>query len=98
MLELSDVAKRYRRGREDVVALDGVDLEVAPGEFVAITGASGSGKSTLMNILGCLDRPTAGVYRFEGRDISSLSRTALAQNAPDRISKVPRDQRSCWLK
>jgi putative ABC transport system ATP-binding protein len=61
-----------------VSALDGVDLAVEPGEFVALRGSSGSGKSTLLNILGCIDRPTRGVYRLGGRDVSTLDRTEAA--------------------
>jgi len=79
LIELSDVTKTYQRGELPVRALDGVSLAIYPGEFVAIMGASGSGKTTLMNILGCLDRPTGGTYRFTGEDVSGLERDALAR-------------------
>src|SRR5690606_28793893 len=59
--------------------LHGVDLNIYPGEFVAIMGASGSGKSTLMNIIGCLDRPSGGEYLFEGRDVADFSSDDLAR-------------------
>jgi putative ABC transport system ATP-binding protein len=72
------VRKTYRTGDVEVEALRGVDLEIRDGEFVALMGASGSGKSTLMNLLGCLDRPTAGGYYFGGRDVSRLARDELA--------------------
>ena len=72
------LAKTYRLGRVDVPALQGVDVEVAPGEFVAIVGPSGSGKSTLMHILGCLDTPTAGRYLLDGEDVSALTGRRLA--------------------
>lgn len=78
MLELRGITKVYEMGEHSVLALDGVDLTIADGEFVAITGASGSGKSTLMNILGCLDTPTSGVYLLDGVDVSSLSEDDLA--------------------
>jgi putative ABC transport system ATP-binding protein len=78
VLELDNVSKTYDTGAVQVHALRGVSFAVAPGEFVALMGASGSGKSTLMNILGCLDHPTAGTYRFEGQDVGRLSRTQLA--------------------
>jgi putative ABC transport system ATP-binding protein len=78
LIELDDVHKVYRTEAGDVPALRGVTLRIDPGEFVAVVGASGSGKSTLMNLLGFLDRPTRGTYRFEGRDVSRLGRTALA--------------------
>jgi putative ABC transport system ATP-binding protein len=74
VIELENVTKVYDSGAAQVQALRGVSLAIHPGEFVAIIGASGSGKSTLMNVLGCLDRPTSGTYRFEGQDVSRLSR------------------------
>jgi putative ABC transport system ATP-binding protein len=78
LISLENVRKIYDTGTVKVPALRGVSLEVSPGEFAAIVGASGSGKSTLMNILGCLDRPTSGVYRLSGRDVSRLGRDELA--------------------
>jgi macrolide transport system ATP-binding/permease protein len=79
VIELKGVTKTYRTGDLEVQVLHGVDLSIEPGEFVAIIGASGSGKSTLMNILGCLDRPTSGIYRFMGHDVSRLERDELAR-------------------
>jgi putative ABC transport system ATP-binding protein len=78
VIELDKVEKVYDTGAVKVPALRGISLTVGPGEFVAIMGASGSGKSTLMNIIGCLDRPTKGTYRFDGQDVSRLSRKQLA--------------------
>ena len=77
-VRLDDVRKTYRTGEVEVHAVRGVSVEIAHGEFVALMGSSGSGKSTLMNILGCLDRPTAGRYFLDGEDVSSLSRDDLA--------------------
>ncbi|WP_159915439.1 MacB family efflux pump subunit [Pantoea sp. 18069] len=79
LIELHGVTKTYGEGELAVEVLHGIDLAIYPGELVAIMGASGSGKSTLMNILGCLDRPTTGTYRFMGRDVSSLGRDELAE-------------------
>jgi macrolide transport system ATP-binding/permease protein len=79
LIELVGVTKTYRSGDLAVEVLHGVDLTILPGEFVAIMGASGSGKSTLMNILGCLDKPTTGEYRFMGEDVSQLGRDELAR-------------------
>jgi macrolide transport system ATP-binding/permease protein len=78
LLTLEHVDKRYRNGDTEVRALDGVSLAVKRGEFVAIMGQSGSGKSTLMNIIGCLDRPSAGSYRVGGADVADLEPDALA--------------------
>ena len=72
LIELNEVYKIYPMGDADVHALDGVTLHIDRGEFVAIVGQSGSGKSTAMNIIGCLDVPTAGVYRLEGIDVSTM--------------------------
>ena len=79
LIELEGVTKTYRTGELAVEVLHGIDLAIHPGEFVAIVGASGSGKSTLMNILGCLDRPTTGSYRFLGKDVAGLGRDELAR-------------------
>jgi putative ABC transport system ATP-binding protein len=77
-VRLDDVRKTYRTGEVEVQAVRGVSIEIGQGEFVALMGSSGSGKSTLMNILGCLDRPTAGRYFLDGEDVSSLDRDQLA--------------------
>jgi len=83
VIDIRDLTKVYHLGEVDVRALDGVDLNVDTGDFVAIMGPSGSGKSTLMNIIGCLDRPTAGTYVLDGADVSELSRDqrAIIRNA-----------------
>ena len=72
LIELKDVYKIYQMGSEEVHALDGVDMTIDPGEFVAIVGQSGSGKSTAMNIIGCLDVPTSGTYHLGGIDVSTM--------------------------
>ena len=78
LIELSDVHRVYEMGTEQVRALDGVDLAIERGEYVAVMGASGSGKSTLMNLVGCLDRPTHGSYLLNGVEVESLDDEALA--------------------
>jgi putative ABC transport system ATP-binding protein len=79
MISLEGVTKVYGAGRAAVHALRGIDLAIRAGEFVAVMGPSGSGKSTCMNILGCLDVPTSGSYRFEGREVARLSRDQRAR-------------------
>jgi putative ABC transport system ATP-binding protein len=79
VIELRGVTRVYRSGRLEVAALRGVDLDVWPGDFLAVVGPSGSGKTTLMNIIGCLDRPTSGVYRLGGTPIESLTDDELAR-------------------
>jgi macrolide transport system ATP-binding/permease protein len=88
VIELRHISRLYRVGGTELRALDGVDLRIERGEFVAIMGASGSGKSTLMNICGCLDRPTGGQYLFEGVDLSRASEPALARLRSERIGFV----------
>ena len=77
-LHLEGVTKIYRKGANEVRALDGVDLDIEAGEFLTVVGPSGSGKTTFLNILGTLDTPTSGSYRFKDRDTSSLSANELA--------------------
>ena len=88
VIEFRNVSRIYRLGDSEVRALDGVDLTIGPGEFVAIMGSSGSGKSTLMNLCGCLDRPSGGEYLFEGVDAGKLSEPELARIRSERIGFV----------
>lgn len=78
VIELSDIKKIYKMGGEELYALNGIDLKIQDGEFVALMGPSGSGKSTLMNILGCLDRPSVGSYQLDGEEVAHLSDDKLA--------------------
>ncbi len=78
MIALRNITRRYRMGDEEVMALAGVDLDIARNEYVALVGPSGSGKSTLMNIIGCLDTPTSGSYLLNGRDTAKLGEVELA--------------------
>ena len=88
ILELTDICRSYRNGDEVVHALAGVSLQVKRGEFVAIMGTSGSGKSTMMHIIGCLDQPSSGDYRFDGVKVNALSATAVADLRNRRIGFV----------
>jgi ABC-type ATPase involved in cell division len=78
LIHTRDLVKVYRMGDSEVRALDGINVDVARGEFVAVMGPSGSGKSTFMNVVGCLDRPTRGEYRLDGRAVSEMARDQLA--------------------
>ena len=88
MIELKEIEKVYEMEAEDVRALRGVDLEIEGGEYAAIMGPSGSGKSTLMNIVGCLDTPSAGTYRLNGTDVSEMNPNELADVRNQQIGFV----------
>jgi len=79
LIQLHDLTKTYDMGASLVKALDGVDLDIAKGDYVAIMGPSGSGKSTLMNLIGCLDTPTSGSYILNGREVGAMDDNALAE-------------------
>ncbi|EJL6600823.1 ABC transporter ATP-binding protein [Vibrio cholerae] len=88
LVELQQICKHYTSGQNVVKALDGVDLTIRHGEFLAILGPSGSGKSTLMNVLGCLDKPTVGRYQLDGHPVDSLSTQQLAAIRNQKIGFV----------
>ncbi len=88
MIEVERLSKIYQMGEQKVSALDGVDFRIEKGEFVAIMGPSGSGKSTLMNLLGCLDLPSSGIYRLENLDIQDLKPDQLAEVRNRRIGFI----------
>ncbi len=87
-IALRGIKKLYRIGDQEVAALGGIDLDIKNGEFTALMGPSGSGKSTLMNILGCLDRPSEGSYRLDGREVANLSDDELARTRNQQIGFV----------
>ncbi|NEZ60977.1 ABC transporter ATP-binding protein [Leptolyngbyaceae cyanobacterium CCMR0081] len=88
MIWMEDIRKTYQLGEVNVPVLKGIDLTIEEGDYVSIMGASGSGKSTLMNIIGCLDRPSAGHYVLEGQNLTTLSNEGLAYIRNQRIGFV----------
>ena len=89
LIEARGLVRRYGHAAAAITALNGVDLRIEPGEFVAIMGPSGSGKSSLMNIVGLLDAPTAGTLHFQGRDVGNISADARARIADLYLVPVP---------
>jgi len=88
MIKLENITKEYHMGTQTVHALRGVDLTIHDGDFVAIMGPSGSGKSTMMNMIGCLDQPTSGLYELDGIDVSEMTDDELARVRNKRIGFV----------
>ena len=88
VLRAERIVKSYRLGEVDVEVLKGVDLDIRAGEYVALMGPSGSGKSTLLNIIGLLDRPSAGVYRLNGADVTALSDQQQSQVRREKVGFV----------
>ncbi len=88
IIEMQGVRKVYKTGKVEVEALKGIDLSINSGEFVAIVGPSGSGKSTLMNLIGCLDTPTAGTYKLSGETVAGLDRDQLADIRNRRVGFI----------
>ena len=88
VIRLRKLKRFYRVGVEEIRALDGIDLEVRENEYIAVMGHSGSGKSTLMNVIGCLDRPSEGVYELDGDNVTELGDSELAKIRNERIGFV----------
>ena len=88
MIQMTAIRKVYSTGRMEVAALKGVDLTIGSNEYVSIVGPSGSGKSTLMNLIGCLDTPSAGTYMLSGENVAGLDRNQLAEVRNKRIGFV----------
>src|SRR5260370_13865135 len=88
LVELRDVFKRYKIGEQEILALNGINLDIEQGEYAAIIGPSGSGKSTLMHLLGCLDTPTSGTMVIDGVDVSKASGNRLSEMRNQKIGFV----------
>jgi putative ABC transport system ATP-binding protein len=88
MIKLESIFKTYPMGKRELTVLKGINLEIKQGELVAIMGPSGSGKTTMLNLLGCLDVPTSGSYRLEGREVSRLGGRELAQLRGEKIGFI----------
>ncbi|MCB1745555.1 MAG: ABC transporter ATP-binding protein [Gammaproteobacteria bacterium] len=88
MIELRGITRRFVLGDSVVKAVDGIDLDIGPGEYLSIMGPSGSGKSSLLNLVALLDRPSSGSYRFEGRDVTALDDDELAALRRDSIGFI----------
>ena len=88
IIELKNVRKSYKRGIEEVHAIDGVDLDISAGEFISVIGPSGSGKTTFLNIIGCVDRPTGGTVRIDSRDVTHEKEESLAKIRKETIGFV----------
>lgn len=88
MVELEAIRRVFQVGDQEVRALDGVDLKIAPGEYVSLMGPSGSGKSTLLNVIGLLDQPTEGTYRLNGRDTTTLTDEERARVRSENVGFV----------
>ena len=91
LLEMRDISKIYQMGEETVYALHEVSLDIEEGEFVAVIGPSGSGKSTLMNLIGCLDVPTSGTYKLDGKFVSEMSNNQQASIRNEKIGFIFQD-------
>lgn len=88
MIRLIDITRVFRMGDQEVRALNGINLDINPGEYLSIMGPSGSGKSTLLNVMGLLDRPNSGRYELDGTDVTSLSETEQARVRREKIGFV----------
>ncbi len=88
MIELNQVSRIFTVGDQQVAALRGVDLHIAAGDYVSVMGPSGSGKSTLLNLIGLLDRPTSGIYRLDGGDVTSLNDVQQARVRSEKVGFV----------
>jgi len=88
MIEFAGVRRVFKVGDQEVAALRDIDLELVAGEYVSIMGPSGSGKSTLLNLIGLLDRPTSGIYRLDGQDVTTLDDEAQARVRSEKIGFV----------